>query len=335
MAGEMTFIKNQYGKENPAAHGTGVAATRIWPGTIKVPPDRKPDHPTELTGSRIQNRRTVIKQILVDGMTMTMDAAQFQALLMVFAMGLKGNVTGVAANTADYASVFTPSWSASNALDSFSVETGDNIQAFEIDYVMAKRIVISGKLGDDSFVKVEVECFGESMDPVTFTASLTPENGEFMLTNLTKIWIDGTWANLGTTQKTGLLREFSVEILTGLHPKFLANGVKTFTHHGEGSPELAMTLTFETDTVSDGLFDGYQAGTEYAIRLMIEGGPCAVGEDNHSLTIDAFGAFDQIVPLDGDENGNNLTTGIFTATGDREATENKFGVTVVTDRAAP
>lgn len=315
MAGEKTFIKNQYGIE--ATRGTGVAATRMWPGTVRVPPDRTPDHPQELTGSRIMSRRTVIKQILVDGLTMTMDAAQFQALLMVFGIGLKGSVTGVATHTSDYVSDFTPSWTAANNPNSISLETGDNVQAFEIDYVMAKRITISGKLGADEYVKVEVECFGEQMDPVTFTASLTPENGEFMLANLTKVWIDPNWNLLGTTQKTDLLREYSIEILTGNHPKFLANGQKTFSTHGEGSPELAMTLTFEGNSDADSLFDGYQAGTEYAIRVKIEGGACGSGDDNHSLTIDAFGAFDQIVPMDSDDNGNNLTTGIFVATGDR------------------
>jgi hypothetical protein len=286
---------------------------------VKVPPDRKPDHPTEQSGSRIGSRRTVIKQILVDGITMTMDAAQFQALLMVFGIGLKGGVSGSAVTGGgnDYLSTFTPDWAAANSPATISLETGDNVQAFEIDYVMAKRITISGKIGADEFCKVEVECFGKETTTTTFTASLAPENGEFMLANLTKVWIDNNWALLGTTQKTDLLREYSIEILTGNHPKFMAAGAKTFQTFGEGRPELAMTLTFEGNTDANTLFAGYQAGTEYAVRLMIEGGVTGVGYTNHSLTIDAFGTFDEVVPMASEDNGNNLSTGVFIAAGDR------------------
>jgi hypothetical protein len=315
MAGEATFIKSQYGKE--VTRGTGVAATRQWPGTVKLPADRKPDHPIEKNGSRIQSRRTIIKQIQVDGINMTMEQGMFQALLMVFGIGLKGGVTGTPIVATDYVSDFTPSWTAANNPSSISLETGDNIQAFEVDWVMAKSIKISGKIGADEYVKVEVECFGKQTDPVTFTAGLLPENGEWMLANLTKVWIDSNWDSLGCTQKTSLLREYSVEIQTGNHPKFFAAGVKTMNGFGEGVPEMAITLTFEGDTEANGYFAGYQAATEYAMRLLIEGGPTSVGNANHSLQIDAFGAFDEIIPLASEDNGNNLTTGVFVATGDR------------------
>lgn len=317
-AGEKVFVKNQYGLET--TRGTGVAATRIWPGTVKLPPDRKPDHPTQMTGSRITSRRTVIKQILVDGITMTMDQAMFQPLLMAFGISLKGGVTGTPIVSTDYVSDFTPNWTAANNPATISLETGDNVQAFEVDYVMGKRITISGKVGDDSYAKVEVEAFGRQTDPVTFTANLVPENGEYMLGNMVKLWIDANWDALGSTPKTDLLREYSIEILTGNHHKFFGNGQKTFTTHGEGSPEMAITLTFEGNTDANTLFAGYQAGTEYALRLLFEGGPTSAGNANHSLQIDAFGAFDEIIPLASDDNGNNLTTGVFIATGDRGQT---------------
>ena len=315
MAGEKVFIKNQYGLET--TRGTVVAATRIMPAAVKVPPDRTPTHPQELSGSRILSRRTVIKQILVDGLTMTWDAGMFQSLLMIFGIGLKGGVTGTPLVSTDYVSDFTPSWTAVNSPATISLQTGDNIQAFGITYVMAKRIKISGKIGADEFIKLEVECFGKQMDPITFTGSLSPENGEWMLANLTSVYIDANWDALGSTQKVDGLREFSIEILTGNHPKFMANGTKNFQTFGEGAPEMAITLTFEGNTDANGYFAGYQAGQEYAIRLLMQGGPTSVGNANHSLQVDAFGAFDQIVPMDGDDNGNNLSTGIFVATGDR------------------
>jgi simple sugar transport system permease protein len=79
---------------------------------------------------------------------MTMDAAQFQSLLMVFGISLKGGVIGSSLADGIYGSDFTPSWTAANNPATISLEYGDNVQAFEIDYVMAKRITISGKIGD-------------------------------------------------------------------------------------------------------------------------------------------------------------------------------------------
>jgi hypothetical protein len=315
--GERVFVKNQYGVE--ATHGTGVAATRMWPGTVTVPKDRTVDHPQNLTGSRILSRRSVIKQIVVDGIVLSMEAAQFQALLMAFGIALKGGVTGAAVTGGgnDYLSDFTPHWDGAGDPDTISLETGDNVQAFEIDYVMAKSIKISGKVGADEYVKVEVECFGKETTTTTFTASLLPENGEFMLANLVKLYIDNCWELLGTNQKTDLLREYAIEIQTGNHPKFLGNATKTFATHGEGSPELAMTLTLEGNTDADLLFDGYQAGTEYAVRLEVIGGLTGVGYTNHSLTVDAFGAFDEVIPMAIEDNGNNISTGVFVSTGDR------------------
>jgi hypothetical protein len=87
--------------------------------------------------------------------------------------------------------------------------------------------------------------------------------------------------------------------------------------YGEGTPEMAITLTMEGNTDANSLFVGYQSGTEYAVRLMMEGAPTGVGYTNHSLTIDAFGTFDEVVPLASEDNGNNISTGVFIAQGDR------------------
>jgi hypothetical protein len=48
--------------------------------------------------------------------------------------------------------------------------------------------------------------------------------------------------------------------------------------------------------------------------------------------VDVFGSFEKVLPMDGEQDGDDLTTAIFHGTGDREATENMLGVTVITDR---
>lgn len=329
--GELVFRKIQYGKES--TRGTAVPATGVWPGTIKVPADRKPKFPAETLGIRARAQRSVVNQIGLDGINLTMDDAIFQKLPILFLCALKGGVTALEQTTGqdDYLWDFTPSLSASNAPNSMTLEYGDDVQAFEMEYAMIKRLVISGRIGADEPVKVEAELFAKQITPTTFTASLSAIKGEAMIANLTKLYIDSSWANLGNTQKTDLLREYSIEIQTGLHPKFFANGAKTMSSHGEGYLDLMATLTFEGNAAADGYYDDFLAGTEHSIRLLIEGGQIGSGE-NHSLTVDMFGSFEEVIPLDSAEDGNNLHAAVFHAHSDRQSTPHLFAVKVITDQ---
>jgi len=330
--GELTYVKNQYGKETPATHGTAVAATRIFPGTVKMPKDRTPVKVRFLDGTRLPAHKKVINQILVDGITLAMDQGVFQGLPMLGSICLKGAVTASEVTTGqhDYLWDFTPSWTATNAPDSITLETGDNTQAYEVEYVMGRRLKFSGKLGDDGFVSVECEAFGKQITPTTFTAAQALPGMELMVGNMTKIFIDAAWATLGSTEKTGILKEWSVELTIGTHPKFLAGGTKMMSTHGEGIIDAIATFTFEGNADADANFDLYQAGTEKAIRIAVTGSQIGTGT-YHNLTIDMFGSFDEVIPLASEDNGNNLHTAIFSINSDRLATQHALGVKVTTD----
>jgi ribosomal protein L31 len=194
---------------------------------------------------------------------------------------------------------------------------------------MARRLVISGRLGADEPVKLEMECFGKQVTPTTFTAALALPTVEPIIANNTKIFIDTTWAGLGGTQKTDLLREFSIEIMSGLHPKF-HGGAKTMTAHGEGYFDIMGTFTFEGNANADTLFDAFQAETPYAIRLSNDGSQIGAGT-NHSLSIDMWGSFEEVIPLGSESEGNNLHTAIFHGYYDTTGSA-MFDVDVTTDQ---
>jgi hypothetical protein len=328
--GERAFTKTQYGKE--VTRGTAVVATKIWPGTITVPVDRQPVFPEIASGRRARAQAGVINQLLVDGFTLAADPCPFQALPFIFSMGLKGGVTAseTTPSQADYLWDHTPSLTAANALNAFTIEFGDDTQAYEIEYSLARSIKIAGKMGENSGVSVEAECFGRQITTTTFTASLAPLAYEFMTANLTKVWIDSTWATLGTTQKTGLLQDFSVEILTGLHPKFLGEGTKYFNTHGEGFIDAMATFTLEGAAAADAIFDAFQAGTKQAIRLQTIGSQIGTGS-TYALTINMFGQWESVIPISGEKNGNNLHAAVFHILDDNAATPHSIGVTVTTN----
>lgn len=329
--GELMFRKIQYGKEG--TRGTAVAATAMWPGSVSIPADRKPKYPEETLGLRSRAQRSVIHQILADGINLSMEDGIFQKLPILGLITLKGGVTGVeqTVDQDDYLWDFTPSLTAANAPDTITLEYGDDTQAYEIEYVMGKSLKFSGKMGADEPVKVECGCFGKQITPTTFTGALTPTNGEAMIANLAKLYIDSTWATLGSTLKSDLLREFSVEILTGNHQKFYGNGSKMLSGYGEGFLDCMAALTFEGNAAADGYFDGFQAGTNYAIRLLIEGSQIGTG-DNHSLVLDMYGDFEEVIPMGGEQDGNNLHTLMFHTFSDGQATPHQFAMQVTTNQ---
>lgn len=329
--GELAFRKIQYGLENPAAHGTAVAATDVFPGKIVVPVDRKIVFPELTTGRRARSQAGIVNQIHVDGFTMSLDPGIFQMLPLLFSCGIKGAITPVeqTPDQDDYLWDFTHSLTATNAPDSATVEFGDDTQAYEIEYAMARSYKIAGNLGEDAPVTVEAELFGKQISTASFTGSLAPVAYEYMHANMSKLWIDSTWATLGTTQKTGLLQGFSVEIQTGVHPKFHAAGVKTMTSHGQGYLDCVATLTLEGNSDADAIWDDFRAGTKRAIRLQVLGSQIGSG-DPYSLEIDMFGQFESVIPLSSEKSGNNLHAAIFHCLDDNQATPHNFAVKVTT-----
>lgn len=329
MGSEM-FVKVQYGKES--TRGTAVAATKRFLGTANIPNDRTVAHPTYSMGRRSRSHRTEIRQLLADPVTLTMAEAYYQALPMLFGITLKGGVTAseTTGGQGDYAWDFTPSLTAAAAPDTITLEAGDNDQNYEIEYLMGKRITIDFALGDASAVNIACECFGRQVTASTATASINPLAVNEIHGNTAKIWIDSTWATLGTTQKTGLLRGGNIEIATGNHPKWLGAGNKYFDSYGEGFADLTGSFIFEGGAAAKGYWDDFQAGTHRAIKLSFTGPQIGTGT-YYSLILNMFVAFDEVIPLSGFADGNTLYAVTFSAIDDNQATPHNFGVLVTTN----
>lgn len=328
--GERVFNQVQYGKET--VHGTAVAATKRWLGTIKVPPAFKPKYPADTLGVRGRANRSVINQVHLDGVTLAIEDGYFQALPMLMSIGLKGAVTAAEQTTGqhDYLWDFTPDLTDVNEPDSLTIEYGDDTQAYEMPYAMAKMLKLAGSVGEDAAVSLEAELFASGHDDVSFTASIARPVVEPMVANMAKWYMDGTWATLGTTQYAGLVRKYSVDIITGVHPKFWAEGTKKMTGHAEGAIEVMATFTFEGNSDAVAIWSAYEAQTKKAIRLEILGSQIGTG-DPHSLVVDIYGTFEEVIPLGEEANGNNLYTAVFHGMVDDQSVPHMLGVKVTTD----
>lgn len=337
--GERVLSKIQAGIE--ATKGTAVAADTVLAMVAQqIQPDIKPTYPKENLGVNTDSVRSVIYTKLAR-YRLTAEHGYYQALPLLFSLGLKGGITPSeqTVDQDDYLWDHTPSFTApeGNAQQSITLEVGDDVQAFEMEYGMAERIRIRGQIPQDAGdapVSIETELFARQLTATTFTGSLAIPAMEPMNAKLARFYLDTAWAGVGGTEKTNILRSFDIDILTGVHPKFTGSGSKFFNVAGYG-PMLAMaSFTFEGNSDADAIWDAFHADpqTFQVARLKIVGSQIGTGA-THSLTVDIGGYWEEVIPLGGEDRGNNLHTAVLRSTWN--ATGSKvFQVAVSTNVAA-
>lgn len=315
----LSFV--QYGKETIATHGTAVAATKILAGAeIKgVPVDRKPEFIEDALGVRARSARVVTYETLVED-TLSVPNAYFQCLPLFFSLGLKGNVTAseTTASQQDYAWAFTPSMTASNTLDSATLEFGDGDQEYECEYTMFKNLKVKGTIdqgGGASPVSIEGQYFARQMTPSTKTAALSLPTMTTMNAKNARLYKDTAWAGKGATEVTAILREFEFEIMTGVHPKFFGDANKYFATHGEDRIDAMLTLLLEHGSSAHAFYTDWQAGTAKAYAIKIAGPQIGSGT-THALNMFMWGVVESVIPISSESNGNNLTAVVIHGTYD-------------------
>jgi hypothetical protein len=334
--GERSLSKYQWGIET--TRGTAVAATRVAGAEVKpVPADRVWEFVRLANGRRAGAQAKRNDQYLVKD-TLTFPQAYFQLWPMIGQCSLDGTITPAeqTPSQADYLWDIVPSMTAANDPDTFTLELGDDVQAYEIEYCMIDRIKYSfaiGSGGEAVPVALEVGYFGRQVTPTTFTGALALPTGlELMNGKLARLYLDTTWAGIGGTEQTSLLRGAEVEIMIGNHPKPLGSANKYFTTHGEGDIDVLVTLDLEGNASADAIFDLYQAGTERALRLDINGGQIAAGV-NHRHRLDVYGAFELVQPLSNNIGGNNIHRAIFH--GKEDSSGNFMRMNPITNLSTP
>jgi hypothetical protein len=327
----------QYGGEATASKGTAVAATKFWAGQMpKVGTDVKVTRPKEMTATRLTTRRSVVYQKQYRN-SLSAANATFQQLLFPLSCGLKGSVTASEQTTAqsDYKWTFTPSLTAANNPESATIEMGDDVGQFRVEYSMFDKISLSGSIdqdGGDAAVSVDASFFGRQLSTSAKTAAIALPTGEFMNAKLARLYLNNAWASVGSTELSNLLRSFQIEILTGVHPDSTGSANKYFNAHKEGEISAMASFTIEGGATANSILGYQQAGTFYVARLEIIGSQIGTGV-NHKLTFDIGGTIDPVDPIDSEDRGDNLAT--FTINADYNATGAKaIQVELITDASA-
>ncbi len=314
--GERALSKIQAGLET--VNGTAVAADTLLAGA-EIPavlPDRTTSFPEDNLGVRGRSSRVRTDQFLVKN-TIRVPQTYFQLLPLMFSMGLQGNITPVEQNTpqADWLWTFLPSMTATNDVDSITLESGDNVDGYDAEFVMFERIRLAGTIaqaGEEAPVEFEGDYFGRQHTKAAQTGALSVPTMQDANAKLSRFYVDTTWAGRGTTEVTDILRGWDLEILTGVHPKFLGSANQFFDTHGESFIDVMLTLILEGGSKADTEFDTWKALTKQAVTVKLDSGVLVgASGDNHNFEFSVWGAYETVTPLDAEDRGNNLYAAVF------------------------
>lgn len=286
MAGELWRAVFQMGKETTA--GTRVAATR----KMYFSPDSRLAYEREARphrfaiGSRENVRAITMGPSMVSGtLKQPLSAVEVIELLLI---GFKGAVTPTGAGT-------TKLWTflPGTALDAATIEWDDGARAWEAGGCHANKLKFSGNASGEN--TVEAEIFGMNMVTTTLTGALAERDLSFMEGWESKLWIDALGDTPGTTQVTGTLINWEVEIDNQLNRKYFASNSSDAAALSIGEIGVKAKLTFEASNAAAATaFTDWNAVTEKLVRLDFGNNVVVDGSDKEFVRIDVPGAWEAI-----------------------------------------
>jgi hypothetical protein len=283
MPGTQVFTYVNFGKET--VRGTPVAPTRQFyddgVGVLKVDAGLN-FHEAENTGRRYRTRRDTSTTEDVDLKFATSSGVGYDDLVIPGSQ-IAGGKTGVG-GAADKTWTFTPSATAANSPESYSVDIGDDVQNWRCQYTMLRSFKISAGLGD--VTQLEMDGFAQR---AVKTAKATPAiNAAIKIPgDLWTIKFATTFAGLtGASISTNFLKAFEFELQTGLRNPHYLDGNLYFGQHVETDIAWTIDLTVESTALAiSEFYDKAIANTMSFIRLKATGP--VLGGTNYSAQIDS------------------------------------------------
>ena len=254
----------QIGVESP--RGTLVPATKILLGNLRMTPRLESYEPEDEDRNSLGllHRSTIIGQscdLRYEG------SATYEQLINFLAMTMIGGVTpttpGGGTLTRDWA--FAPSLTAANTQDSFTFEYGDNQQEYEAAFVVGKQLELSYDMGGP--IRLTADLVGRYPAKSTFTGSLAAPTVVDIVSKVTTIAVDTTWAGLGGTAKSTLLLGGTVRIPSGIELVKYADGSLNWSTTQEGKRALEVELLLAHGDDGETQYDNYAARTTTFVRL--------------------------------------------------------------------
>lgn len=299
------YTKMVIGRESTA--GTAVAGSRLlYPdGTGMFDIDYMLTHHSDAnrgTKTHVTHGTSMGVSVAIPFRTAGETGVGFDELVIPFSQ-IKGGVTG-SGGTAAKVWTFTPTQTATSSQESYTLEAGDDNEAWRFEYAQARRWRLSAS--QDSITQLEIDFFARQP---TIASTLSAATA----TNPVKV-VGKRWKTAFATAQSGLnaasyesnfLLDFDLDVTTGLVPRRYLDGNDYFGQSVEGE-DLDFTITMHGESTS-------VASTRYAkwtnqqvefVRLRNEG--ASVGSTTYTAQIDLAVLWTSVRPIAAADEGVNV-----------------------------
>jgi hypothetical protein len=221
--------------------------------------------------------------------------ATYEELQYLFCSALV-KVTPTTSGTTGKLWTIEPSNVSEDTVATYTVEEGSATRAHKAAGVLVTDFAIT-------FNRDSVEIGGTAMgqlftDGITLTATPTSLGLVPVLPTQVSVYLDTTWAGLGTTK---LLRVLEVEIGVGSRfgPLWPLNAaLASYAAHIETEPDATVRLLMEADATGMGLLTTLRAGGSSFLRVEAVGAVIGAGPATYKLTMDQAVKWEEISSLD-------------------------------------
>lgn len=313
--------QTQLGRETTA--GTAVAATTRWTGPCAMTDPRVIEIVEESIGQYADRGVSYIADLGEQTLAMESHPASFEEILHTFEAGLK-TVSPIGADPYTYSYVL-PGSTTDETIKTYTLETGDGVQAYEMAYAFVTSLELSG--GPAAALMHAATWRGRQWGSSTFTPALSLPSPEIILFPEGKLYIDAVGDTIGTTQVSASFVEFNLAVDTGLRIVPVSDGELYFLAHKRGKPKVTLSITAEHTAANwdaDSEYANFIAKTPRQVRVEFD------GTNSRKLTLDLAGLWTAYTW--GDRDGNRIVTATMEAV--RDATAALFFEAVVINKLA-
>jgi hypothetical protein len=310
MAGAKWAHKIQLGKETTP--GTAVPATTIWRGVGgNLQDTREVTMVDEQVGIAIPTTRNYIGRV-GGSLSMAATPATYEQVLHILEAGIKTLGTGAADGPGSGKIYAYPLGLTSvNTIKTYTIETGDNQQAEEMEYSFVEKFTLTAERGEA--VMVSADWIGRRVQDTTFTPALSVPAAETMLAAKGALYLDPVTNAFGTTQVSDTLLSWELSVTTGWKAKYTVDSGQlhfAFHYFDRDSFSAELSATFEHNATAVAQKANFRSGTPQLFRLDVPGSATAVAGTLFStsmLRIDLAGVYTEWDALDADE-GNSIVS---------------------------
>lgn len=272
-AGITALERIQLGLESTP--GTAVAATARLIGKLDVTDEQKLWRPNDYATGRLAEFEKSYPTGIDTHMDFESDG-NFQQINYLLGMALIGGIAPTNPGSGQYLWTWLPLYTASNTPNTYTIEYGQDVQAWKAAFCLCEEIEISGSV--DGVWTVKAKLFGRTLATATFTGSLSnPTTLEPGIFNTSTLYVDNSWANMGNTAVPATVVDFTWKFKTGFKPMKYANTVLYFSDIAQAKRSVELDMTLALTSGVAGYFADYRAQTYKYVRLECIGSALASG----------------------------------------------------------